>query len=165
MDERRKETIMAVTRGVGSMNESEVKEMLDTSKVGILCLEDDDKPYGVPLEHYFDGKNLYFAASLKHGYRKFGCIKSNPNASYIVYDSRRENSELVSKGIRCRSLILEGRASLAAVKELDDKEMGRVKLQMIKLEVETIGNWKCPRKECHWHEQWFKRHPELVSDL
>ena len=54
---------MAVTLGVGSMDESEVKDILKTNKVGLLCLEDGDRPYAVPLEHYFNGKNLYFATS------------------------------------------------------------------------------------------------------
>ncbi len=156
---------MAVTRGVESMDESEVTDVLKTNKVGLLCLEDGDKPYAVPLEHYFNGKSLYFATSLRQGQRKMNCIKNNTNACYTLYDSRRENQELVSKGIRCRSVIVEGQISLAGVKELDDKEFGKVKLQMLKLDIEKIGNWKCPRETCHWHEQWFRRHPELIADL
>lgn len=56
---------MAVTRGVGFMDESEVKDILKTNKVGFLCLEDGEKPYAVLLEHYFNGKSLYFATSLR----------------------------------------------------------------------------------------------------
>ena len=65
---------MTVTRGVGSMDQSEITDVLKNNKVGILCLEDDDKPYGVPLEHYYDGKNLYFATSLRHGERKMDLL-------------------------------------------------------------------------------------------
>jgi len=156
---------MAVTSGVGSMEESEVKEMFNTNKVGILCLEDGEKPYGVALEHYYNGKSLLFASSLKLGQRKIDCIKNNGRACYVIYDSRREQPELIQKDIRCRSLIIEGPVSLAAVREVDDKENGKVKLQIIKLEIEKIDNWKCPRKKCHWHDQWFVRHPELVEGL
>ena len=156
---------MAVTRGVGAMNESEVNDMLNTNKVGILCLEDGSKHYGVPLEPYFNGKSLYFAASLRHGERKFNCIKNNGNACYVIYDSRREQPELVKTDIRCRSIMIEGRISLAAVKEVDDKESGKVPLQILKLEIEKMENWKCPRKKCHWHDQWFVRHPDLVEGL
>ena len=156
---------MTVTRGVGSMDESEVTDMLKTNKVGLLCLEDGDKPYAVPLEHYFNGKNLIFATSLKQGQRKMNCIKNNTNACYVLYDSRRENQNLVSQGIRCRSVIVEGQISSAGVKELEDKEFGTVKLLLLKLTIEHIGNWKCPREKCHWHEQWFIRHPELVAGL
>ncbi|OGL48803.1 MAG: hypothetical protein A3C43_04475 [Candidatus Schekmanbacteria bacterium RIFCSPHIGHO2_02_FULL_38_11] len=155
---------MSVTRGVGTMDESEVAEMFNTNKVGILCLSKKDKPYGVPLEHYFNGKNLYFAASLKHGERKINCIKNNGNACYTIYDSRREQPELISKDIRCRSVIIEGRINLAGVKEVDDKESGKVKLQILEMDIEKISNWKCPRKKCHWHDQWFVRHPDLVED-
>lgn len=156
---------MAVTRGVGTMDSMEMKEMFNEKKVGILCLEDGVKPYGVPLEHYFDGQNLFFAASLKHGERKINCIKKNENACYIIYDSRRENPTLVEKDVRCRSVIAEGKISLHTVREVEDKENGNVRLQIIKLAVEKLENWKCPRKKCHWHEQWFVRHPELIEDL
>ncbi len=156
---------MEISPGVASMDEAEVTDMLKTNEAGVLCLEDGDKPYAVPVEHYFDGKNLHFATSLKYGYRKMECIKNNANACYSIYDSRRDNPELVSKDIRCRSLLVEGRIRATEVKELDDKEYGRVELQMLKLEVEKIGNWKCPRETCHWHEKWFKRHPELIEGL
>ena len=154
---------MEVTQGVGSMDEAEVKEMFESRKVGILCLEDGDKPYGVPLEHYFDGKNLYFATSLKHGYRKMDCIRNNGNACYIICDSRRDNPDLASKGIRCRSVIAEGRVTAAAVRELQDKSIGTVQLQILKLEIDRIGNWKCPRKACLGHAPWFERYPELIK--
>lgn len=156
---------MSVTRGVGTMLKKEMIDIFDTNKVGILCLEDSDKPYGVPLEHYFDGKNLFFAASLKHGERKINCIKNNGNACYVIYDSRRESPELMKKDIRCRSVIAEGKVSLHSVREVGDKENGKVKLQIIKLEVKKLESWTCPRKKCHWHDQWFVRHPELVEDL
>jgi len=119
---------MAVTRGVESMDESEVKDLLKTNKVGLLCLEDGEKPYAVPLEHHFNGKSLYFATSLRQGQRKMNCIKNNSNACYTIYDSRRENQELVSKGIRCRSVIVEGQISLAGVKELEDKKNWKLEM-------------------------------------
>ena len=156
---------MSVTSGVSSMKESEATEMFNTNKVGILCLNDKDKPYGVPLEHYYDGKNLFFAASIKHGERKLNCIKNNGNACYIIYDSRREQPELIQKDIRCRSVMAEGKITQAAIKEVDDKEAGKVKLQILKIDIEKISKWECPRKKCHWHDQWFVRHPDLVEGL
>lgn len=156
---------MTVTRGVGSMDETEVTDILKNNKVGILCLEDGKKPYAVPLEHYYKGNSLYFATSYRQGQRKINCIQNNGNATYVLYDSRRENQESLSKGIRCRSIIVDGQISTAGIKELDDKEFGRVKLQMLKLEIDKIENWKCPREKCHWHAQWFERHPELVDSL
>jgi len=154
---------MAVTVGVGAMDETEMMNFIKDSSAGILTLVDGDKPYPVPVEHYFDGKNLYFATSPKDGQRKIKCIKNNANASYVIYDSRREKPELVKKGIPCRSVILEGQISLADVKEVDTKRSGKAKVQMLKLDVEEISNWKCLNKACDWPTQWFEKYPNLVA--
>ena len=155
---------MSVTPGVGSMDESEVMNFIKDHRAGILTLVDGDRPYGVPVEHYFDGKSLYFATSPKDGQRKINCIKNNANACYIIYDSRGETPELVKKGIPCRSVIIEGQISLY-VKEVDKKESGKVKVQMLRLDVGEIGNWKCIRKTCDWPDAWFERYPDLIAEL
>jgi len=156
---------MAVTAGVGSMDETEVMNFIKDSRCGVLTLVDGDKPYPVPVEHYFDGKSLYFVTSSREGQRKINCIKNNANACYIIYDSRREKPELVTKGIRCRSVIIEGQISLADVKEMDTKEMGKVKVQMLKLDVGEIVNWKCPGTSCDWQQSWFEKYPNLLAAL
>ena len=156
---------MSVTPGVGSMDESEVMNFIKDSRVGVLTLVDGDRPYSVPVEHYFNDNSLYFGVSTREGQRKIKCIKSNANACFVIYDSRREKPELVSKGIPCRSVIIEGQIKLADVKELDTKEYGKVKVQMLKLDVGKIGNWKCPRsKSCDWQISWFTKYPNLVAD-
>jgi len=155
---------MAVTAGVGSMDETEVMNFIKDHRAGILTLVDGGRPYGVPVEHYFDGKSLYFATSPKDGQRKINCIKNNANACYIIYDSRAETPELVKKGIPCRSVIIEGQISLADVKEVNTKKSGKAKVQMLKLDVGEIGNWKCPAKTCDWLTPWFTKYPSLVAD-
>lgn len=155
---------MSVTPGVGSMDETEVTDFLKNSRCGVLMLVDGDKPYGVPVEHYFDGKSLYFVTSSREGQKKINCIKNNANASYIIFDSRREKPEIVKKGILCRSVLIEGQISLADVKEIDTKEFGKVKVQRLKLDVGKIGNWKCPAKTYDWQWSWFERFPSLVED-
>ena len=157
---------MAVTAGVGSMDETEVMNFIKDRRAGILMLVDGDRPYGVPLEHYFDGKSLYFATSPEDDQRKINCIKNNANVCYMIYDSRADNPELVKKGIPCRSVIIEGQISLADVKEVDTKESGKAKVQMLKLDVGEIGNWKCLKyvKKCGWSTPWFEEYPSLVSD-
>ena len=155
---------MSVTPGVGAMDESEVMSFIKDSRAGILTLIDGDKPYPVPVEHYFDGKSLYFGTSTKEEQRKIKCIKNNSNASYVISDSRREKPELVKQGIPCRSVILEGKISLADVKEVDTKEFGKVKVQILKLDVEEIGNWKCTAKKCGWLTPWFTKYPSLVAE-
>jgi nitroimidazol reductase NimA-like FMN-containing flavoprotein (pyridoxamine 5'-phosphate oxidase superfamily) len=51
---------MSVTPGVESMDESEVMNFIKDSKAGVLTLVDSARPYGVPVEHYFDGKEPIF---------------------------------------------------------------------------------------------------------
>jgi len=141
-----------------------VMNFIKDSRAGILTLVDGDRPYGVPVEHYFDGKSLYFITSSREGQRKINCIKNNANACYVISDSRREKPELVSKGIPCRSVIIEGQISRADVKEMDAKQLGKVKVQRLKLDVGKIGNWKCPAESCDWPTPWFERYPNLVAD-
>jgi len=156
---------MSVTLGVGIMDESEVMDFIKNNKAGVLTLVDGDKPYGVPVEHYFDGKSLYFVTSSKWGQRKINCIKNNANACYVIHDSRRDRPELVKKGILCRSVIIEGQISLADVKEMDTKEYGKVNVQMLKLDAGQISNWKCPAKTCDWQKAWFENYPNLLADI
>lgn len=154
---------MSVTQGVGAMSEAEVVEFIKNSRCGVLTFVDGDRPYGVPVEHFFDGKSLYFLTSPKMGQRKMACIEKNPNACFIISDSRREKPELVKKGIRCRSVIIEGRIGAPEIKEIESKEFGKVKVRVIRLDVEKIGNWVCPRKTCDWPTAWFERYPNVVG--
>lgn len=112
--------------GVGLMDQSEVMNFIKDSPVGILTLVDGDRPYGVPLEHHFDGKTLRFITSPRKG-RKLNCIERNPNACYVIYESRREKPEKVT---RCRSVIIEGQVTFNGA--------------TLKMDVGKIGNWKCP---------------------
>ena len=155
---------MAVTRGVGSMDETEVVDFLKNNRCGVLSLVDGDKPYCVAVEHYFDGKSLHFMTSAKEGQRKINCIKNNANACYMIFDSRGEKPELVKKGIRCRSVLIEGQISLSGIKEMDAKERGKVKAQMLKMDAGQISNWKCPGTKCNWLTPWYKTYPNSVAD-
>jgi len=112
--------------GVGSMDQSEVIDFIKNSPVGVLTLVDGDKPYGVPLEHHFDGKTLHFMISPREG-RKISCIKNNANACYVIYESRREKPE---KTTPCRSVIIEGQVAVHGA--------------TLKMDIQEIGNWKCP---------------------
>jgi nitroimidazol reductase NimA-like FMN-containing flavoprotein (pyridoxamine 5'-phosphate oxidase superfamily) len=156
---------MPNTKGVGALSESEVTDFIKDHPVGVLTLVDGDKPYSVVLEHYFDGQSLYFGTSPREDRRKNQCIKQNANACYTIYDSRRELPELVEKGIRCRSVLIEGKIGVATIKEIESKEYGPVRLQMLKLEVGEISNWVCPGRKCDWQRRWYDRRPELVSDI
>jgi nitroimidazol reductase NimA-like FMN-containing flavoprotein (pyridoxamine 5'-phosphate oxidase superfamily) len=149
------------TQGVGTMPDAEVTEFIKNSRVGVLTLVDGDKPYGVPVEHYFDGKNFFIVVSSRDEQRKIDCIKKNPNACFVIYESRREKPEIVKKGIKCRSVIIEGKILMEPVREATFREKP-VKLRRLKLEPQTISNWKCPAQKCDWQHAWFEAHPELI---
>lgn len=149
-----------VKPGVGSMAEDEELSFIKDHRAGVLSLVDGDRPYSVPLEYYFDGKSLHFIISSRENQRKVNCIRNNANACFVIYDSRRDQPEIVSKGLLCRSVIIEGRVSLH-FEDMNTAE-GKHKVQMLKLEVEKIGNWKCSRPKCDWRNPWFIKHPELV---
>lgn len=156
---------MPGTRGVGSMNESEVTDFIKAHPVGVLTLVDGDRPYSVVLEHYFDGQSLYFGTSTRDDQRKINCLKQNANACYAIYESLREQPEMVKKGIPCRSVIIEGKISVAGIKQIETSSSGVIKLQMLKMDAAEIGNWVCPRQKCNWQQRWYERYPELVADL
>jgi len=115
-----------VAPGVGSMDQSEVISFIKDNPAGVLALVDGDKPYAVPLEHHFHGNTLTFITSPRKG-RKSNCIKNNPNACYVIYESRRKSPD---KATPCRSVIIEGRVTLHG--------------STLKMDISRIGNWKCP---------------------
>jgi nitroimidazol reductase NimA-like FMN-containing flavoprotein (pyridoxamine 5'-phosphate oxidase superfamily) len=153
---------MAVTPGVGAMDKSEMETYLKDSRCGVLSFVDGDKPYSVAVEHCFDGKDVYFVTSSRADQRKIQCIKKNPNACYMIFDSRREKPDLAKKGIRCRSVLIEGPIRMADIKDMDTKKMGKVKVQMLKLEAKQISNWRCPAKTCDYQHAWWETYPNLL---
>lgn len=156
---------MAGTSGVGSLTEPEVTAFIKESACGVLAFIDGDKPYSVVLEHYYDGKNLYFGSSTREEQRKLKCLRRNSNATYMIYQSRREMPEMLKQGIMCRSVLIEGTISEAGIQQIQSKEFGAVNLALLKLEPREISNWRCPRRTCDWRVRWFERYPELVADL
>jgi nitroimidazol reductase NimA-like FMN-containing flavoprotein (pyridoxamine 5'-phosphate oxidase superfamily) len=120
--------------GVGLMSESEMMDFIKNTVAGVLCLVDGDRPYAVPLEYYFDGKTLHFAILPTEG-RKIRCIRSNANACFVIYESRHDKPRMNTP---CRSVIMEGKVSVHGAS--------------VRLDVEEIGNWKCPPSRfatCH----------------
>ena len=150
------------TPGVGSMSKSEVIDFIKKSKAGVLCLIDEDRPYAVPLEHFYHNNCLYFAVSAREDSRKLRCIRKNNRACYVIYESRREKPEMVKEGRMCRSIIVEGKIIPVAVKEIDVGNR-KVKLQILKLEMEKIGNWVCPLEECDMRPHILERRPDLLK--
>ena len=114
------------TSGVGTMDQSQVMDFIKKASVGILSLVDGDKPYAMPLEHYFDGKTLHFSIIPTEG-RKIRCIRKNANACFVIYESRHERPNMTTP---CRSVIIEGKVSVHGAS--------------LRMDITKVGNWKCP---------------------
>lgn len=68
------------------MEEEKVEEILTNSDYGVLSvLGDDDYPYGIPLNFYYEDDNLYFhAANTGH---KIDAINKHPKVSFTIVDT------------------------------------------------------------------------------
>ena len=153
------------TRGVDDMTDSEVTDFIKQCPCGVVSVLDDDKPYSVVLEHYFDGNNFYFLCSKGEEHRKIRSLRKNPDATFMMYQSRRETPDMVKQHIKCRSVLVEGKLSELGLRQIKSKEFGSVSLKVLKLEPKVISNWQCPSKRCDWNMRWYDRYPDLVASL
>ena len=64
------------------MTKEECEKVLRESKRGVLSLNTNDYPYGVPLSYFYSDGVIYFHGA-KQGY-KLDCIKNNPKACFTV---------------------------------------------------------------------------------
>jgi nitroimidazol reductase NimA-like FMN-containing flavoprotein (pyridoxamine 5'-phosphate oxidase superfamily) len=155
---------MSGTQGVGDMACNEVMAFVKESRVGVLSVVDGNRPYAVAVEHYFDGKHLWVLVSSREGQRKIECLKKNPNACFTIYQSRRQNPEIVKKGIRCRSVLFEGKCYVDGIKETVDKDGKKIRAQRLRFDIDETGNWQCPgNRPCDYTRAWFDRYPELAK--
>ena len=77
-------------------------EILNTQWRGVLSLlGDNDYPYGVPMNFYFDEKeNKIYFHSAKQGH-KTDSIKAHEKACFTVYDSGKQRDDHWSKDYNC----------------------------------------------------------------
>ena len=105
-----------ITRYKQAISREECIEILKKEPRGVLSvLGDDDYPYGLPINHYYneeDGK-LYFHSGQKG--HKIDAIKAHDKASFCVYDQgfRREGEW----ALNIRSVIVFGRIEI-----IEDRE-------------------------------------------
>lgn len=67
------------------------KKILKEGKRGILSLNTDDYPYGVPLSYYYKDDCIYFHGA-KQGY-KLDCIKNNPKACFTLISEDKSKKD------------------------------------------------------------------------
>ena len=155
---------MPGTQGVGDLTGEQVTALIKNSRVGVLSMVDGNRPYAVAVEHYYDGQHLWVLVSSREGQRKIECLRKNPNACFTIYQSRRQNPEIVKQGVRCQSVLLEGKCFVDGVKKTTDKNGKEIRAQRLRFDVETIGNWQCPgTRPCDYTRAWFDRYPELAK--
>ncbi len=103
-------------RAVQALSEEECVKVLTEEKRGVLSvLGDDDYPYGMPLNHWYDPEtgHLFFHGG-KVGHR-VDAVRKHDKVSYCVYDEgyRREGEWALN--VRC--VIIFGRMRLVEDQE------------------------------------------------
>lgn len=69
-------------RGDRGLDEAATKDILAKGLYGVLSLQGDGYPYGVPLSYVYDGDGLYFHCAMEG--KKFGLIRRQPKAAFCV---------------------------------------------------------------------------------
>ena len=91
---------------------NEATAILNQATGGVLCLIDQEgKPYGVPLSFVFDGKAAIYFHCAPMG-RKIDCIHRNSNACFTVIATDEVHPELFTTYFR--SVIVEGHIAILA---------------------------------------------------
>jgi len=98
------------------MSDEEVKQILNDATSGVLCLQGEEYPYGVPISFYYDGKDLVFH-SRGHGH-KYDVIKSNNKACFTIIYKDTLKPEL--RTTNYKSIIVFG--DIREVTEIQEKK-------------------------------------------
>ena len=115
-------------------------EIVDSCPFATMSILDEEgKPYGVPVSIARDGENLYFHAALEG--RKIDCLKKNPYVS-VSCVAKAENAQ-DDFTVYYASAILEGRAE-----EITEKEQKLHGLELLcrKYMPHLMGGFKSTRK-------------------
>lgn len=91
------------------ITKEEAFEILARGKYGVLSVVGEDGyPYGVPMHYIVEGNSVYLHCSAQGGHRN-DALENNPKISFTVIET--EN------GIQCKSIVLFGKAVMAAEKK------------------------------------------------
>ena len=105
------------------INQEDVKELLKTSRRGILAMNGDDGyPYAIPVNYFYDeteGKIFFHGA--KAGY-KVDCLKSSDKVCFTVIGSEMIRAEEWAPYMQ--SVVIFGRCQL-----IDDKQNAMKRLK------------------------------------
>ncbi len=106
------------------LSEKQTNEILGECEYGVFSvIGDEGFPYGVPVNHVFDGKNIYFhGAACGH---KADAVKSGAKASFCVVKECEIKAEALSA--KYESVIVFGNASIVK----DDAEKRKALVLLI----------------------------------
>lgn len=104
------------------LSEADNREVLKRGTIGVLSvIADDDYPYGVPLNYYYDDLlNRIYVHGAKEGMR-VDYVRKNPKVSFTVVDKNDNDPENYSTNFR--SVIAYGRARIVDDETESDKAM------------------------------------------
>ncbi len=141
------------------MEEEKVEEILTQSDYGVLSvLGDDDYPYGIPLNFYYEDNNLYFhAANSGH---KIDAINKYPKVSFTIVDTYKIlpedlNTHFASVSIFGKASVMTGNDRVKWLRKLGMKYSSAFESNvdsgiknelnettMVKIEIEhKMGKW------------------------
>ena len=105
------------------INQAEVKELLKTSRRGVLAMNGDDGyPYAVPVNYFYDeSEEKIFFHGAKAGY-KVDCLKSSNKVCFTVIGNEMIREEAWAPYMR--SVVIFGRCQL-----IDDKQNAMKRLK------------------------------------
>lgn len=87
------------------MDDSEIKERLQTTQTGVLALSDDGDAYAIPIAHYYDGDGLYFRLGATQRSTKQAFWETTKTACYALYGAEPTGDP---RGLDSWSIIITG---------------------------------------------------------
>ena len=127
------------------LSKEQANKILEKCEYGIFSVTGDEGfPYGVPVNHVFDGKNIYFHGAVCG--HKTDAAKGGAKASFCVVQKCEVNAEALST--KYESVIAFGNASI-----VEDENETREALVMI---IEKFAPDYMDKGLCEIEREWEK---------
>jgi len=125
---------------------AECEAVLGQNIIGTLSLCRDGQPYAIQLEYLYR-EGTFYMGTYPTG-RKIDYLEANDRAVFTVFRDRHSHPEMLRQGIRCYSVMAEGRVATVKLKEVATREGEKATFRLLKLTVDSLGSWQCTRKIC-----------------
>lgn len=142
------------------MDDSEIEDHLEAAESGVLALSDDGDAYAIPLDHYYDGDELYFRLGKTEGSTKREFYETTETACYVLYgiEPTDDPQELDSWSIVITGQLVElpetehERFDTAEINRhfspirVFDEAIDDVEITLVRLEIDTITGRRTPEE-------------------